>query len=227
MASTDGRVARSHRTRAAVVDALAALIAAGEPEPGARRIAEAAGVSVRTVFAHFAGLDDLHQALVERVRDQVLERLRPIDPSAPLDERVGELCRQRARIAEELGAHRRAAAARAAASAPLAAAREASALASKAQVERVFAAELAAFTPAERARRVAAVDAAVSGEAWDLLRGVHGLSVESATRAMATTVAAVLAGPAPEAAPGWRAEAAAVLADAEARIADLRSRVEG
>src|SRR5690606_18325332 len=101
---------------------------------------EQAGVSVRSVFAHFASLDELHEALVERVRGQVLERLRPIDPAAPLPARVAELCRQRARIAEDLGALRRAAAARAASSAPLRAARRASAEASKAQVERVFAA---------------------------------------------------------------------------------------
>ena len=55
----DGRTTRSARTRDAVIEALHALIVAGDPKPNAQRIAERAGVSTRTVFAHFASLDDL------------------------------------------------------------------------------------------------------------------------------------------------------------------------
>jgi AcrR family transcriptional regulator len=226
-APADGRTARSERTRAAVLDALERLVAAGDTEPGARRIADAAGVSVRSVFAHFASLDDLHAALVARVRDQVLARLRPIDPARPLPERIAELCAQRARIAEELGAFRRAAGARAVSSAPLAEARRASAVASRQQVDRVFATELARFDGRERARRRAAVDAAVSGETWDLLRGVHELSPQDAEAAMAGSVAALLA-PAPGAeADTWREEAEAALAAAADELARLRSALAG
>jgi AcrR family transcriptional regulator len=226
-APADGRTARSERTRAAVLDALERLVAAGDTEPGARRIADAAGVSVRSVFAHFASLDDLHAALVARVRDQVLARLRPIGPARPLPERIAELCAQRARIAEELGAFRRAAGARAVSSAPLAEARRASAVASRQQVERVFATELARFDGRERARRRAAVDAAVSGETWDLLRGVHELSPQDAEAAMAGSVAALLAPAAGAEAVSWRQEADAALGAAADELARLRAALAG
>lgn len=222
-APADGRTARSERTRTAVLDALERLVAAGDTEPGARRIADDAGVSVRSVFAHFASLDDLHAALVARVRDQVLARLRPIDPARPLPERIVEVCAQRARIAEELGAFRRAGGARAATSAPLAEARRASAIASRQQIERVFATELGRFDRRERARRCAAVDAAVSGETWDLLRGTHELSPPDAEATMGGSVAALLAPPLEPEASTWRQEADDALATAADEIARLRA----
>ena len=50
----DGRLARSQRTRAAVIDALVALCVEGDPSPTALRVAERAGVALRTVYGHFA-----------------------------------------------------------------------------------------------------------------------------------------------------------------------------
>ncbi|HEY0938137.1 MAG TPA: hypothetical protein VGD91_30885, partial [Trebonia sp.] len=50
----DGRAARSHRSRRAIVEALRALHAEGDLRPTAPRVAERAGVSVRTVWQQFA-----------------------------------------------------------------------------------------------------------------------------------------------------------------------------
>jgi hypothetical protein len=53
---SDGRVARSHRSRRAIVDAMRALHAEGDLRPTAPRVAERAGVSLRTVWQQFADM---------------------------------------------------------------------------------------------------------------------------------------------------------------------------
>lgn len=199
----DGRTSRSERTRAAVIDALHALIAGGDPKPNAQRIAERAGVSTRTVFAHFASLDDLYRAAVEAATARVLVLLTPIDPGRPLDERIEDLAAQRASVAEEIGPLRRAASLQEPFSPALAAARRFARQASYEQVERVFAGELAGLGPDARRRCVATVDALLSGEAWDLLRHTHELSPAEARRAVGESLWALLrAAPGPEVSDG-------------------------
>src|SRR4051794_41945585 len=64
-AAQDGRVARSARTKLAIVDALRSLHHDGDLRPTATRVADRAGVSLRTVWQHF---DDLEALLVEAGR---------------------------------------------------------------------------------------------------------------------------------------------------------------
>jgi TetR/AcrR family transcriptional regulator of autoinduction and epiphytic fitness len=191
-ADAEGRSARSQRTRDAVIDALLALIGEGDPQPGARRVAERAGVSTRTVFAHFATLEDLYRASVERATALVLSLLTPIDPVRPLAERIDSLCAQRARVNEEIGPVRRAAALRAPHSPTLTEARARARRASYEQIDRVFGAELDHLDGPARRRRRAAVDAAISGETWDLLRTAHGLPADEARLAVEEAVRPLL-----------------------------------
>jgi TetR/AcrR family transcriptional regulator of autoinduction and epiphytic fitness len=183
--------ARARRTRDAVVDALIALLQDGVVEPTAAEVAERAEVSPRSVFVHFATLDDLHQAAAERAAALVLGLLEPIDLDAPLAERVEQLVRQRALVAEQIGPLRRAASRRAASSPPLAAAQADARAASVAQLDRVLP-ELRSLPAATRRRRRAAVDAALSGETWDLLRGGHDLTVDQARRTVVESVTSLL-----------------------------------
>ena len=100
--SADGRAARSERTRRAIVDAMRALHHEGDLRPTAPRIAERAGVSVRTVWQHF---DDLETLLVEAGRrDLEIARsfVAPIEPSLPTAARVNALVEQRATMFEEM-----------------------------------------------------------------------------------------------------------------------------
>lgn len=226
----DGRAERSKRTRQAVIDALLALIRDGDPNPGAREVAERAGVSTRTVFAHFASLEDLHRASVQRVTGMVLSLLTRIDPAEPLAARVDSLSRQRARVNEEIGPMRRAAALQAASSAALSEARERGRRASVAQLERVFARELGGLDDATRRRRVGTIDAVLSGDAWDLLRGTHGLSYDAARLAVGEAVRTLLG----DASPPLELAAALPAKDddgprvraAERALADLEQRIE-
>jgi len=108
-ATTDGRLARSLMTRAAVVDALLALIEAGELQPTAPQIAERAGVSLRSVFQHFRDREALFAAAADRQTQRLRVLVEPIDARAPLAERLVTFVAQRARLLETLAPVRRAA----------------------------------------------------------------------------------------------------------------------
>src|SRR4051794_34292278 len=101
-ARQDGRLARSARTRRAIVDAMRALHHDGDLRPTAPRVAERAGVSPRTVFQHF---DDLEALLVEAGRrdyEIALRYVRPIDRGASLTARVTALVAQRGEMYDAL-----------------------------------------------------------------------------------------------------------------------------
>ncbi|CAN5682315.1 hypothetical protein BH10ACT1_BH10ACT1_01400 [soil metagenome] len=105
----DGRTARAVRTRDRLVDATIALVEEGDLRPTAPRIAERAGVSVRSVFQHFDDLDSLFAAMGARVVERLAVLITPIDPDAPLVERVAEFVRQRCEVAEAVSPINRAA----------------------------------------------------------------------------------------------------------------------
>ncbi|MGB0111907.1 MAG: TetR/AcrR family transcriptional regulator [Ilumatobacteraceae bacterium] len=63
--NVDGRRLRRSRNRAAVVEAMVALINEGNFSPSAPDIAERAGVSHRSIFRYFDDLDDLSRTSIE------------------------------------------------------------------------------------------------------------------------------------------------------------------
>ena len=67
--SEDGRKRRSERSREQIIEAMFELVAQGELDPGAARIAEVANVSLRTVFRHFEEVDGLYQEMNRRVKE--------------------------------------------------------------------------------------------------------------------------------------------------------------
>src|SRR6058998_3910623 len=105
----DGRAMRSERARAAVVDALLALLEAGDLRPTAERIAERAGVSLRLVFHHFNDLETLFAAAALRQMERVIPLLQRVSAEGPLGTRIEALVNQRARLYERVGNVRRAA----------------------------------------------------------------------------------------------------------------------
>src|SRR3954464_1268479 len=94
----DGRTARAVRTKDAIVDATLALIDEGDLRPTGPRIAERAGVSVRSIFQHFDDLDALFSAVGLRVVDRIAGLIRPIDPADPLDQRSAAFLEQRTSV---------------------------------------------------------------------------------------------------------------------------------
>src|SRR6188474_3694415 len=100
---TDGRSARSQRTRLAVVDALLDLLRAGNPRPTAKEIAERAGVSLRSVYVHFDDLEDLFLAAAKRHVELISGMLVEVPDTGPLRSRAETMVRMRSRIWEEVG----------------------------------------------------------------------------------------------------------------------------
>ncbi len=194
--ATDGRSARSQRTREAVVDALLALIRDGDPRPTARQIAERASISLRSVYVHFDDLEDLFLAAAQRQMSIVATMIAPIPPELPLRERAETMSVLRGRIFEEVGPVWRAAQLQAPFSPTLSNLLTRVRTGSRDGLGELFAAELAALPPATSRARLAALDAATSGESWNLLRTVHDLSFAEARDVMVETTILLLTGPA-------------------------------
>ncbi|MDQ1748297.1 MAG: TetR/AcrR family transcriptional regulator, regulator of autoinduction and epiphytic fitness [Frankiaceae bacterium] len=184
--AVDGRLARSARTRLAIVDALRSLHHEGDLLPTAPRVAERAGVSVRTVWQHF---DDLEMLFVEAGRRDLeiaLTFVTPIDAGLPLAARVDALVDQRSRMYEEMAPVWRAARLKAPFSPQIRLNRDRMVRLGREQLERLFAAELAA-TP-EPAALLASLEIATGWAAWESLRTELALDVPAARAAVELTV---------------------------------------
>jgi TetR/AcrR family transcriptional regulator, regulator of autoinduction and epiphytic fitness len=184
MAVRDGRLARSARTRGAIVDALRALHHDGDLRPTAPRVAERAGVSLRTVWQHFADLETLLVEAGRRDYEIAVRYVVPIDPSAPLPTRMSQLVKQRGRMFEALAPVWRAARLQEPFSPQIRRNRDRLLEAGRDQLERIFGGELAAIPTDRREATFAALQVATSWSTWESLRGELALSVEAAEQAV-------------------------------------------
>jgi AcrR family transcriptional regulator len=189
---TDGRVARSQRTRLAIIDALLQLLASGDLRPTTERIAAAAGVSTRSIFLHFADVDSLFTQAVDRFTEQSLVGIRPVDPAKPLPERVEQFARQRGRLYESIAPAARAAQIQEAFSEELAGRLRALRRLSRQAIERAFASELDPLGFGARRDLLEALTAAASWTHWDGLRRYQGLSRPRAQKVLERSLAALL-----------------------------------
>ena len=98
--STDGRHARSERSREAMVDALLELLREGSGRPSSAQIAERAGVTQRTLFNQFGDMDSLISAVAVR-QTQRFVKLLPDAGTGTLEERVSNYCDGLARLLED------------------------------------------------------------------------------------------------------------------------------
>jgi AcrR family transcriptional regulator len=191
----DGRSARATRTRHAVVAALMALIEDGELRPTARRVAERAGVSLRSVYVHFDDLEDLFCAAAEQQFTKISEHVAHLPTHGPLDMRLDAFVAQRTRLLESGAAVRRAALVQAPFSPTLSRVIDMARLAGRAENERVFRTELRARSDAGRRDLLAALSTIASGGTWDNLRNFEHLDVATARDVFRRMLRAVLAEP--------------------------------
>ncbi|MFG1780358.1 TetR/AcrR family transcriptional regulator [Micromonospora sp. NPDC049048] len=192
----DGRTARAERTRAAIVEAHLALISEGDLRPTGERIAERAGISLRTLWTNFKDMETLFEASGAELLRQQDAAHRPISPALPLARRIDAYCRQRARLLQLITPSARAAQMREPVSGQLRRNRLKHIERVRDEVEQLFAAELEQAGP-DRDQLVHALVAASMWPAWSMLRDGLGLGVDQARAVMARTVAALLAGVAP------------------------------
>src|SRR3546814_4618863 len=97
-----GRRERSRSSRRRIVAAMLELIEGGDPMPSAARVAEEAGVGLRTVFRHFDDMDSLYS----EISATIAERVMPIvtAPYAGADWRANlrDLTQRRVRVFEAM-----------------------------------------------------------------------------------------------------------------------------
>jgi TetR/AcrR family transcriptional regulator, regulator of autoinduction and epiphytic fitness len=191
----DGRAARALRTREAIVDACIAMVEEGDLKPTAPRLAERAGVSVRSVFQHFDDLPSLHIAVTQRIAERMSALLVPPDTSLPLDRRIEQFVEHRSALLDAATPFRRAAQVHGPFSPEIRAATTQAAAYLHHEVEATFAPELDALDPDDRAELLEALAAAASWPFWDVLRAEHEVPADRARAVMTRTLRALLLGP--------------------------------
>jgi AcrR family transcriptional regulator len=177
------------RTREAIVDACIALVDEGDVRPTALKVAERAGVSVRSVFQHFDDLEGLYAAIASRLVDRLGGVKVVVDAELPIGARITEMVRSRSRALEILTPVRQAAAVHAPFSPEIRARLQAGHAMLRAELARVFADELEKRDEPARTRLL---DTVLSWPSWDNLRTLNGRSKEEAQATVEQMVSAML-----------------------------------
>lgn len=195
-AGVDGRTVRRQRNRDAAVDAMLALYDAGQLTPSMADVAEAAGLSPRSLFRYFDDVDDLVRAAVARQQ----QRLAPlatldVDPAAPLVDRIETVVAQRIRLVEAMGNVGRVARRCSHEQPPVAAELDRQRRDLRRQLARAFAAELADRPPDLARSLLATAEVLCSWEAHDQYRRGQGLSSAATARALRHALEALFTTP--------------------------------
>ncbi len=188
----DGRRARGLRTRDAIISALLDLVAGGDVAPTAQRIADRAGVSVRSVYQHFADVEGLYADAAERTYEWVRETAKDVDTSLALTKRVDAFVESRASLLESLLAFYRAVRLMEPTSDRVRSYRLAMEKWEKDRIGKVFAPELKAMDASTRSAVLAGIDVLASADSWDHLRR-NGQSARAARQALRTGIVCLLA----------------------------------
>lgn len=188
----DGRLARSQRTRRTIVEALRSLHHEGDLRPTAPRVAERAGVSLRTVWQHFADVEALLVEAGQRDLEIASTFVAPIDPGLPLPERIERLTEQRSRMFEAMAPPWRAARLHEPFSAQIKSNRDRLLALGREQLEAVFASELRARRGRARADLLNALQVASNWATWEALRTELRLGPDDARSAVAALLTGVL-----------------------------------
>jgi TetR/AcrR family transcriptional regulator of autoinduction and epiphytic fitness len=184
---SDGRTLRAERTRESIIDAHMALILAGDLQPTARRVAERAGVSLRTLWGHFTDLEALFAAAGRKSLEIQYAGYRPVPVDQPLADRIDQFCRQRAHMLEVIAGASRAAQIRLPYSPQLRVNRAQHTDRLRAELTELFASEISTDPDLLTALLIA-----TTWPAWMGARDDLGLSVAAATAVMHRTVTALL-----------------------------------
>jgi AcrR family transcriptional regulator len=174
------------------VRALLALISEGDVRPTAGRIAERAGISLRSVYVHFDDLDDLFLAASREQRTRVVALTRALPTTGPFEARLSAFVEQRAGVLDAIAPVARAAALQEPFSPALAATKQAARQLGRSELERVFSIELASLDATTREHSLDACDALTASDAWDFLRVRRGLGTHAAAATLSTSLRLLL-----------------------------------
>jgi AcrR family transcriptional regulator len=194
----DSLAFRDERSREAIVDAGLGLYHRGVRDPTALEIADQAGVSLRSVYYHFADLESLALEAVARQRAQVEPLLAPPITTGPLDDRIVDLVERRCELFEVVTPVRRAALLLRHRSPTIDENLTMLAKVLRDQVATTFAAELAIEDEqGTRCSLLDALDLVTSWEAWERLRASQSLTRDRARAVLQRSLRALLVPPGP------------------------------
>jgi TetR/AcrR family transcriptional regulator, regulator of autoinduction and epiphytic fitness len=189
----DGRTARRERNRNEVVQAALALVDEGVEDPTIDQLTERSGVSARSVFRYFEGLDDLRRAVIRRHFERVLPILESVDAGdGSLDTRIKRFVDSRLRFNESIAGPARTAQLRAHFAPVIADDIHEYRRVLDASVRRHFAPELKLRPKAEAEDLIALIDVLVSFDGWDLMTRDHQRSRTQIRRAWALGLESLL-----------------------------------
>jgi AcrR family transcriptional regulator len=191
MVRTDGRNRRAAETRRKIIEAAKAMIEETSAAPTVVGVARRADVSVRSVFQHFGDVESLFVTVVDAIREDLV--VPPPTPSTrPLQARIEAVVASLAEVFDKIVPLRVAAG---------------QFVGHPALIERgltsrqelrtatfeVFAPEFAQLSEQAREQLADAIGAALSLDAWIVLRRRDGMSVERAKAVWNLTLSALLA----------------------------------
>ncbi len=191
MVRTDGRNRRAAETRRKIIEAAKLMIAETSVAPTVVGVARRADVSVRSVFQHFHDVESLFVTVMDSIRADLVV---PVMPSAsrPLANRIEDIVQAFAELFDKVVPLRVAAGQFV----------DHPALMERSQTARqelrtatfeVFAPEFATLSEQAREQLADAIGAALSLDAWIVLRRRDKLSLERAVAVWRLTLTALLA----------------------------------
>lgn len=96
----DGRRERGRSSHKRIVEAMMELIVGGDLSPSAARVAEEAGIGLRTVFRHFDDMDALYLEITRTITEQVMPIVMAPYPDQDWRANIRDLVRRRIRVFE-------------------------------------------------------------------------------------------------------------------------------
>lgn len=102
----DGRRERSRSSRSKIVSALLELVEQGDVSPSAARVAEVAGVGLRSVFRHFDDMDALYREMGEVVEERVVPIILQAPAGATWKDKLVDIVDRRAKVFEAIMPYR-------------------------------------------------------------------------------------------------------------------------
>jgi len=191
MVQTDGRNRRAAATRRKIIEAAKAMIEETSEAPTVVGVAKRADVSVRSVFQHFGDVESLFVTVVDSIGEGIVVAPPPV-ADRPLEARVDALIQGLVQIFDKIVPLRVAAGQFVDHPALLERGLALRQQLRDATVE-VFAPEFATLSEAAHEELADAIGAALSLDAWIVLRRRDGLSVERAVAIWRLTLTALLA----------------------------------
>lgn len=192
--SVDGRTARRNRNREEVVEAALALVDEGVIDPSVEQLTGRSGLSARSIFRYFDGLDDLRREVIR----SHFERLRhlldsPGPETGSLEERIKTFVDSRIKFNEAVAGPARTAQVRAHFAPVIAEDIAGYRRELDAAVRRHFAPELKGRSRSEAEDLISVLDVLVSFDSWELMTVDHGRSRNQIRRAWTQAVQSLLA----------------------------------